>query len=106
MTRKRFIKLLMSQGRSRNESVDLAQKVPEVNESYQRVYDGLFNPPIWDSLKDFLQRMTDALVELGKAAGVAVQALSQAILEAFPVDVEEMPDIIPSNEGEEKVSIL
>lgn len=90
MTRKRFIKLLMSQGRSRNESVDLAQKVPEVNESYQRVYDGLFNPSIWDSLKDFLQRMTDALVELGKAAGVAVQTLTQAMSIEKASEAEEV----------------
>lgn len=42
MTRKRFIKLLMSQGKSRNEAVQLAQRVTETGYSYQRVYDDLF----------------------------------------------------------------
>ena len=103
MTRKRFIKLLMSQGKSRNEAVKLAQRVTDTGYSYQRVYDGLFNPPVWDSLTDFLQRMADAFMELGKAAVVAVQTLTQAMSEAFPIDVEEIPDIIPSNEEGEKI---
>ena len=103
MTRKRFIKLLMSQGKSRNEAVQLAQRVTETGYSYQRVYDGLFVTPVWDSLTDFLPRMADAFKELGQAVVVAVQTLTQAVSEAFPIDVEEIPDIIPSNEGEEKI---
>lgn len=86
MTRKRFIKLLMSQGKSRNEAVKLAQSVTETGYSYQRVYDGLFNPPVWDSLTGFLQRVADALLELGQAAGVAVQTLAQAVSEAMSIE--------------------
>lgn len=86
MTRKRFIKLLMSQGKSRNEAVKLAQRVTETGYSYQRVYDGLFNPPVWDSLTDFLHRMADAFMELGKAAVVAVQTLTQVMTEDMSIE--------------------
>lgn len=86
MTRKRFIKLLMSQGESRNEAVKLAQRVTETGYSYQRAYDGLFVTPVWDSLTDFLHRMADAFRELGQAAVVAVQTLTQAISEAMSVE--------------------
>ena len=103
MTRKRFIKLLMSQGKPRNEAVKIAQSVTETGYSYQRVYDGLFVTPVWDSLIDFLHRMADAFMELGKAAVIRVETLAQAISEAFPIDVEEVPDIIAPGEGEEKI---
>lgn len=103
MTRKRFIKLLMSQGKSRNEAVQLAQRVTETGYSYQRVYDGLFVTPVWDSPTDFLHRMADAFKELGQAVVVAVQTLTQAMSKTFPIDVEEIPDIIPSNEEGEKI---
>lgn len=86
MTRKRFIKLLMSQGKSRNEAVKLAQRVTETGYSYQRVYDGLFNPPVWDSLTDFLHRLADAFMELGQAAVVVVQTLTQVMLEAMSIE--------------------
>lgn len=38
MTRKRFIKLLMSQGYSRNEAVALAAQVPGSGQSYAETY--------------------------------------------------------------------
>lgn len=86
MTRKRFIKLLMSQGKSRNEAVKLAQRVTETGYSYQRVYDGLFVTPVWDSLTDFLHRMVDVFIELGQAAVVAVQTLTHTMSEAMSIE--------------------
>lgn len=86
MTRKRFIKLLMSQGKSRNEAVKLAQRVTETGYNYQGVYDGLFNLPVWDSLTDFLHRLADALMELDKVAVVAVQTLTQAMTEDMSIE--------------------
>lgn len=86
MTRKRFIKLLMSQGKSRNEAVKLAQRVTETGYSYQWVYDGLFNPPVWNSLTDFLHRMADAFMKLGKAAVICAETLAQAMSEAVSIE--------------------
>lgn len=97
MTRKRFVKLLMSQGKSRNEAVKLAQRVTETGYSYQRVYDVLFVTPVWDSLTDFLQRMADAFMEWNQAAVVAVQTLTQAMSEAFSIDIASEAEEVQSD---------
>lgn len=44
MTRKRFIKLLMAQGRSRNDAVKIAEVVPKFGWSYVQVYRAVLGP--------------------------------------------------------------
>ena len=44
MTRKRFIKLLMAQGRSRNDAVKIAEVVPKFGWSYAQVHRAVLGP--------------------------------------------------------------
>lgn len=57
MTRKRFIKLLMAQGRSRNSAVNIAEMVPMLGWSYLYVYQTIFRPHAL--LTDILRALAD-----------------------------------------------
>lgn len=81
MTRKRFIKLLMSQGKPRNEAVQLAQCVTRTGYSYQQAYDELFKPSVWDSIMDLFRTVVDALVIGLNQIVIDIQSSIQAVFE-------------------------
>lgn len=87
MTRKRFIKLLMARGYSRNEAQELAQEGYE-GESYAEKYIKL---SLWQSLPD------DALETIADAAWRACEAACEAVqyfLEELPRVAQSINDAI------------
>lgn len=91
MTRKRFVKLLMSQGYSRNGANEIAIASRAIKDSYEEAYRHYTN---LNSLSAHVQPLTEALNSLTKAVtkivssfGVAASAFSSA----FSVAMQE-PD--------------
>ena len=90
MTRKRFVKLLMAEGYSRNSANDIADEVLADGFTYAEAYDHIARilplvqamaGPLWDAAQkaaDALSRVARAVVE---AASAAVQAFSAAMNE-------------------------
>lgn len=71
MTRKRFIKLQMARGVSRNEAAALAQRTRAVGRSYADAAKALGS---WDALTPVLGRICDAFALLGQALRAGTEA--------------------------------
>lgn len=80
MTRKRFVKLLMSEGLSRNEANDLAT---DVDEGYS--YDELY------CIHCVLPTISDAI----ERTGTAIKCLVQGICDIIPTVVQAITEILP-----------
>lgn len=90
MTRKRFIKLLMSKGYSRNNAINIANHVPTSGITYERMYmasigfknmcDGIIAaiPTVIESVASKISEMVDYIVhEMPQALSDALSALEE-----------------------------
>ena len=71
MTRKRFIKLQMAKGYSRNEAAALAQRTRAIGRSYADAAKALGS---WDALTPVLGRICEAFALLGRALRAGADA--------------------------------
>lgn len=82
MTQKRFVKLLMSQGYSRNTANAMARMAQARGKTYQQTYDAV------TSFARLSKTLTDAVEPMTKAFKRMVRALSAGV-EAFGDKVRE-----------------
>ncbi len=89
MTRKRFIKLCMSKGYSRNTANLLASKAQENGMCYVTAWQQaksasqLIRSIDWDAIANALYPITEAFHEMIIAAGKAIKEFGSRIQEAF-----------------------
>lgn len=93
MTRKRFIKLLMSSGTSRNEAAKLAAFADE-RRSYEKLYADLDLMPCTyeeqiQQIKDAFGGMATVISRLSSAIAAGVAAFSVAFNERIKESIEE-----------------
>lgn len=87
MTRKRFIKLLMSKGYSRNDAAEMAAEVPGSGQSYLEayiradIYNRLVN--VLPGMGEAVQRATEALAKIVQAFAAGMDAFGKAYREAM-----------------------
>ena len=90
MTRKRFVKLAMASGYSRNSANRIAEKVPASGKSYAEVHKALLpfkkltatiTPAISEAVERFTKAASKIAAALGKAAAAFAEALSAAMTE-------------------------
>lgn len=85
MTRKRFIKLLMSKGYSRNEAAALAAEVPGSGQSYVETYirADIYNRLVnnFPDVAEEAQRMAEGLTKIVQAFAAGVNAFGKAVRE-------------------------
>lgn len=74
MTKKRFIKLLMSRGKSRNEAVEIASNYNSLNYSYKSAYTDYL---LKYSMSDALHILTYQFSKLGMSVAQASKAFSK-----------------------------
>lgn len=79
MTRKRFVKLLMAEGYSRNDANDIADEVLEDGFTYAEGYDHIARMlPLVQAMiprvTDAIEKVTEAITRVATAAGKAVAA--------------------------------
>ena len=75
MTRKRFIKLLMSEGVSRNTAAEMAKQAGP-NKSFAELYDP--GPSRWDWLSSEILDIIDRLTDLMRKASISLQDMAAA----------------------------
>lgn len=76
MTRKRFIKLQMARGVSRNEAATLAQRTRAVGRSYADAAKALSS---WDALTPVLGSVCDAFALLSRALRAGAEAFQRTM---------------------------
>ena len=83
MTRKRFVKLAMANGYSRNSANRIAEKVPTSGKTYADAYTALLAvKKLWAALvpamTETVERLTKAFSKVAKALSEGVSAFSKA----------------------------
>ena len=88
MTRKRFVKLLMSQGYSRNEAQELARDAVASGMSYESAYTAAraLEYEILPSLSEAVASFTDVVLKLGAALAAATSAFVAAFQDALAAE--------------------
>ncbi len=81
MTRKRFVKLLMAEGYSRNDANDIADEVLEDGFSYAEAYDHITRmlPLVQAILPAVSDVVHQAAETIGRLAGAVCEAASAAV---------------------------
>ena len=81
MTRKRFVKLLMAEGYSRNDANDIADEVLEDGYSYAEGYDHIARmlPLVQAMLPAVSDVVHQAVETIGRLAGAVCEAASAAV---------------------------
>lgn len=83
MTRKRFVKLCMANGYSRNAANRIAAKVPDSGKSYAEAYKALLavkrlSVTLGPALSETMKRATEVIAKMTKAISEGVAAFSKA----------------------------
>lgn len=92
MTRKRFIKLLMSKGYSRNDAAEMAAEVPGSGQSYIEAYirADIYNRLVnnFSGIGEAAQRMSVALAKIVQAFAAGMDAFGKAYREAMENEMQ------------------
>ena len=102
MTRKRFIKLLMAKGYSRNEANQIARTGKKGQPYAERYILICCVSNIPDSFEYLAQRLALACLQIGEAAKMAAESLVKAVYainKAQPAIIEEMHRLQEAAEG-------
>ena len=87
MTRKRFIKLLMADGYSRNEATEVAELVQKDNGTYAKSYDVIHAmkcfPELAEAINNLTQKWAEAFVRIADAVADGIKAFAQSFNEAM-----------------------
>ena len=83
MTRKRFVKLLMEKGFSRNEATLEAHFVKETGKSYQQHYDWLVMCETFAEMRDRIAGAFSSVCDAAKRVVTALAAGVEAFAEAY-----------------------
>ena len=84
MTRKRYVKLLMSMGYSRNTANAMAQKVQVMGKTYQKTYDGVVAlQELYEALIGTVEPIVDGFKRMARAFSTGVEAFGAKFREEF-----------------------
>ena len=88
MTRKRFKKLLMAQGYSRNEVSQIAEEISANGKTYAEGYAAFnaFTELFTAGLSDIVERISKTITKTAQALGEAVAAFSKAYHERMAAE--------------------
>lgn len=80
MTRKRFIKLLMADGYSRNEAVEMAELVQKDNGTYAKTYEAIHALKCFPELAEAVHNLVDSWINtFAQVAEAAIEGVKAFI---------------------------
>lgn len=88
MTRKRFTKLLMAQGYSRNKANRIAEEISANGKTYAEVYAAFleFSERFAVGMSDIVERVSKTIAKTAQALGEAIAAFSKAYHERMAAE--------------------
>lgn len=86
MTKKRFKKLLMADGFSRNSAQHITQSVPASGMSYQEAYTGFYKGPYKEAINSIIEaipKIIDAVKRVADTLNSGIKAFTEAYTNAI-----------------------